>query len=177
MHPFAEPAAEAAEFAGSQGMFWPMHDAIYANQHHLSVPLLIAFAASLKLPAIALRDALADGRFAPKVEADFTGGVRSGVNGTPTFFINGVRFDSPLGAAALPAAIDAMMPAGGVAADANSPRNVRVHVEDGSHRGIAAPNGQYLRREGVDHDSCSKVSGRTVRHRHWRRRPARGQSP
>jgi protein-disulfide isomerase len=134
MHPFAEPAAEAAEFAGNQGMFWPMHDAIYANQHHLSVPLLIALAASLKLPAIALRDALADGRFAPKVETDFTGGVRSGVNGTPTFFVNGVRFDHPLGVAGLPAAIDAMMPAGGVAADANSPRNVRVHVEDGAPR-------------------------------------------
>jgi protein-disulfide isomerase len=136
VHPHAEPAAETAEFAASQGLFWPMHDAIFANQHRLSIPLLIALAASLKLSPIALRDALADGRFAEKVQADFAGGVRSGVNGTPTFFINGVRFDSPLGVAALPAAIDATMRVGGsgyaTATNANSPRRVTVLVHDGS---------------------------------------------
>jgi len=108
MHPHAEPAAETAEYAGTQGVFWPMHDAIYANQQRLNVPLLIATAASLKLSTVALRDALAERRFLSKIQADFAGGVRSGVNGTPTFFINGTRFDHPLGAAALPAAIDAM---------------------------------------------------------------------
>ncbi|MDR3531789.1 MAG: thioredoxin domain-containing protein [Rhodopila sp.] len=109
MHPHAEPAAETAEFAGSQGLFWPIHDAIYANQHRLNTPVLIALAASLKLSPISLRDALATHRFLRKVQADFAGGVRSGVNGTPAFFINGVRFDHPLGAAGLPAAIDATM--------------------------------------------------------------------
>jgi protein-disulfide isomerase len=113
VHPHAEPAAEAAEFAASQGLFWPMHAAIFANQHRLSISLLAALAASLELSKSSLREALADGRFAVKVQADFAGGVRSGVNGTPTFFINGMRFDSPLGVAALPAVIDATMRAGG----------------------------------------------------------------
>jgi protein-disulfide isomerase len=117
MHPHAEAAAETAEFAGSHGLFWPMHDAIFANQHRLNIPLLIALTASLKLSPIALRDALANGWFAPKVRADFAGGVRSGVNGTPTFFVNGVRFDSPLGVAGLPAVIDAMMQGDVVAAN------------------------------------------------------------
>jgi protein-disulfide isomerase len=109
MHPHAEPAAETAEFAGAHGLFWPAHDAIYANQQRLNVPLLIALAASLKLSTVGLRDALAEHRFLPKIQADFAGGVRSGVNGTPTFFINGMRFDHPAGAAVLPAAIDAIV--------------------------------------------------------------------
>jgi protein-disulfide isomerase len=106
VHPVAGPAAEAAEFAGSRGLFWQMHQSIFANQQRLSVPLLITLAANLKLSPIALRDALAAGTFAPKVRGDFIGGVRSGVNGTPTFFVNGVRHDSPYGAATLPSAID-----------------------------------------------------------------------
>ena len=112
VHPHAEAAAETAEFAAGQGLFWPMHNAIFANQHRLSIPLLIALAASLELSQTSLRDALADGRFAAKVRADFAGGVRSGVNGTPTFFINGMRFDNPFGVAALPAAVDAAMHVG-----------------------------------------------------------------
>ncbi len=106
VHPLAQPSAETAEFAGSQGRFWPMHDAIYANQHQLSITRLVTLAANLHLSPIALRDALALGTYAGKVQADFIGGVRSGVNGTPTFFINGVRHDSPLGVMDLAAAID-----------------------------------------------------------------------
>lgn len=106
VHPFAGAAAEAVEFAGSRGVFWPMHQAIFANQHLLSIPLLISLAANLKLSPIALRDALASGTFATKVQGDFIGGVRSGVNGTPTFFVNGVRHDSPYGVATLSSAID-----------------------------------------------------------------------
>jgi protein-disulfide isomerase len=132
MHPHAEPAAETAEFAGGQGLFWPMHDAIFANQHRLNIPLLIALAASLKLSPIALRDALADSRFVPKIQADFVGGVRSGVNATPTFFVNGVRFDLPLGVAGFPAAIDATMRGAGLATNASSPVGVTALTEDGS---------------------------------------------
>ena len=106
VHPLAQPCAETAEFAGSQALFWPMHDAIYANQHQLSITLLVTLAASLQLSPIALRDALALGTYAGKVQADFIGGVRSGVNGTPTFFINGVRHDSSQGILDLAAAID-----------------------------------------------------------------------
>jgi protein-disulfide isomerase len=106
VHPVAGPAAEAAEFAGSRGLFWQMHQSIFANQPRLSVPLLISLAAQLKLSPVDLRDALAAGTFAPKVQGDFITGVRSGVNGTPTFFVNGVRHDSPYGVAALASAID-----------------------------------------------------------------------
>lgn len=131
MHPYAEPAAETAEFAGSHGLFWQMHDAVYANQRRLSIPLLIALASSLKLSSIELRDALANHRFLPKIQEDFAGGVRSGVNGTPTFFINGVRFDHPRGAAGLPSAIDEAMSSGGVETDANPPRYATVLTDDG----------------------------------------------
>jgi protein-disulfide isomerase len=131
MHPLAEPAAETAEFADSHEQFWQMHDAIYTNQRSLSIALLIALAANLDLSTIELRDALASHRFLPKIQADFAGGVRSGVNGTPTFFINGVRFDRPLGAAGLPAAIDATLQDRGVATEANPPRTVTVLVQDG----------------------------------------------
>ncbi len=109
IHPFAEPAAESAEFAGSRGVFWEMHRAIFANQHQLSISLLISLATSLKLSPIALRDALAAQTFASKVQADFIGGVRSGVNGTPTFFVNGRRHDDPYGVATLPYAIERAM--------------------------------------------------------------------
>src|ERR1700704_1504175 len=106
VHPLAGPAAEAAEFAGSRGLFWQMHQSIFANQHRLSVPLLVTLAASLKLSPVDLRDALASGTFAAKVRGDFISGVRSGVNGTPCFFVNGIRHDSPYGVAPLGSAID-----------------------------------------------------------------------
>jgi protein-disulfide isomerase len=106
VHPVAAPAAEMAEFAGSRGLFWQMHQSIFIAQPRLSVPLLISLAAHLKLPALAARDALASGTFAPKVQRDFIGGLRSGVNGTPTFFVNGVRHDSPQGVFTLSSAID-----------------------------------------------------------------------
>ena len=91
VHPNAEAAAETSEFAAAHGQFWEMHDAIYDNQDQLGLPLLFALAGALGLPEADLRDALAAGKYASKVRADFLGGARSGVNGTPTFFINGER--------------------------------------------------------------------------------------
>jgi protein-disulfide isomerase len=93
IHPNAEAAAESAEFAGAQGQFWQMHDAIYENQDRLGLPLLFTLAHALGLSELDLRNALASGEYAAKVRADFLGGVRSGVNGTPAFFINGERHD------------------------------------------------------------------------------------
>jgi len=93
MHPNAEGAAEAAEFAGTKGRFWEMHDGIFENQQELGVPLLLTLAETLGLSAPDLRNALMDREYAPRVKSDFLGGVRSGVNGTPTFFINGQRHD------------------------------------------------------------------------------------
>jgi protein-disulfide isomerase len=93
IHPLAEPAAEAAEFAGVNEHFWEMHDAIFENQDRLSVPVLAELAEGLGLSADDLAAALDRREFAPVVKAQFMGGVRSGVNGTPTFFINGHRYE------------------------------------------------------------------------------------
>jgi protein-disulfide isomerase len=106
LHPLAKPAAEAAEFAGAHGLFWEMHSAIYANGHQLSGATLFALAGQLGLDAAELRDALEQGTYAAKVEADMLGGIRSGVNGTPCFFVNGERHDGPYDAMSLSAAID-----------------------------------------------------------------------
>ncbi|MGO8787102.1 MAG: DsbA family protein [Terriglobia bacterium] len=95
MHPHAEGAAEAAEFAGAQGKFWEMHDLLFENQDRLGEALYLELAQGLKLTAASLRQELEGGAFRIRVRADFTGGVRSGVNGTPTFFINGRRHDGP----------------------------------------------------------------------------------
>lgn len=106
VHPLALTAAEAAEYAGDNGVFWEMHDAIYANQPRLGVPLLFAIAGTLKLSQIGLRDSLANFLHAERVRSDFLGGVRSGVNGTPTFFINGVRHEGGFSASELSAALE-----------------------------------------------------------------------
>lgn len=93
VHPYAEPAAEAAEFAGVNGRFWEMHDAIFDNQDRLSVPLLTELAQEFGLSPEDLASAFQAHEFARQVKDQFMGGVRSGVNGTPTFFINGSRYE------------------------------------------------------------------------------------
>ena len=107
MHPLAKPAAECAEFAGAHGLFWEMHSAIFANGHQLSGAALFALASQLQLDVAELRSALERGDYSPKVESDFQSGIRSGVNGTPCFFVNGQRHDGTYAAADLAAAIDA----------------------------------------------------------------------
>src|SRR3954471_7246092 len=94
IHPEAEAAAETAEFAGSKGKFWEMHDAIFENQEALSDEMLLDLAGQLGLSAPELQKALEEGQFRKRVRDDFAGGVRSGVNGTPTFFINGRRHEA-----------------------------------------------------------------------------------
>jgi protein-disulfide isomerase len=108
-HPHAEIAAESAEFAAANECFWEMHDGIYENQEVLGESLLLELAETLELSAPALREALNDREFAPRVREDFLGGVRSGVNGTPTFYINGLRHDGPFEFEFLAAAIDAQL--------------------------------------------------------------------
>jgi protein-disulfide isomerase len=93
IHPHAEAAAETAEFAGAYDRFWQMHDLLFENQDRLGMPFFLAAAGALGLSVPALRDALLNGQFAQKVRGDFMSGVRSGVNGTPTFFINGYRHE------------------------------------------------------------------------------------
>ena len=93
IHPHAQAAAETAEFAGAHGQFWTMHDGIFENQHRLGLPLLFALTGALGFSEADLRNALVNGTYAPKVRNDIAGGVRSGVSGTPTFFINGQRHE------------------------------------------------------------------------------------
>jgi protein-disulfide isomerase len=92
-HPHAEQAAEAAEAAGSQGRFWEMHDTLYENQRRLGDADLRSYAARLGLDLESFERDVAEHVHAPRVREDFMSGVRSGVNGTPTFYINGVRHD------------------------------------------------------------------------------------
>jgi protein-disulfide isomerase len=92
-HPHAEQAAEAAEAAGAQGRFWQMHDHLYEHQQRLRDEDLHAHAETLGLDVDLFHKELAEHVHADRVREDFMSGVRSGVNGTPTFFINGVRHD------------------------------------------------------------------------------------
>jgi protein-disulfide isomerase len=93
IHPMAQLAAEAAEAAGAQGKFWPMHDLIYENQDLLSPALFTRLGQRLGLDMQRFTDDLASHHFLPKVKDDFMSAVRSGAAGTPTFFINGERYE------------------------------------------------------------------------------------
>jgi protein-disulfide isomerase len=91
-HPYAQEAAEAAEAAAGQDRFWEMHDRLFEHQEELDLPYLRRYARELGLELKQFDYDLASNIYAQKVQDDFTGGVRSGVNGTPTFFINGKRY-------------------------------------------------------------------------------------
>jgi protein-disulfide isomerase len=105
-HPHAEHAAEAAEGAAAQGKFWEMHDALYEHQQALDDRHLIGHAAALGLDQSQFENDLQRHVYKTRVREDFISGVQSGVNGTPTFFINGVRFDDNWDADTLAAALD-----------------------------------------------------------------------
>jgi protein-disulfide isomerase len=92
-HPHAEQAAEAAEAAGAQGKFWEMHDLLYEKQRRLGDDDLRSYGVQLGLDLEAFERDLAEHVHAARVREDFMSGVRSGVNGTPTFYINGIRHD------------------------------------------------------------------------------------
>ena len=104
-HPHAEHAAEAAESAGAQGKFWEMHDMLFENQNALEDDDLVQYAKELGLDARRLASEIAAGAHSARVREDFKSGARDGVNGTPTFFVNGVRYDGEPGVAALYAAL------------------------------------------------------------------------
>jgi protein-disulfide isomerase len=92
-HPHAERAAEAAEAAAVQDKFWQMHDILYENQRRLDDEDLLAYAERLQLDVERFEKEMGEHVHAGRVHEDFMSGVRSGVNGTPTFYINGVRHD------------------------------------------------------------------------------------
>ncbi len=105
MHPYAQHAAEAAEAAGAQGKFWEMHDAIFQQQSELGADLLHQLADRIKLQIEQFSADLDARRYRPRVKRDFMSGMRSGVAGTPTFFINGKRYEGSLDPTALLSAI------------------------------------------------------------------------
>lgn len=109
-HPHAEIAAEAAEAAGAQGMFWEMHDLLYENQHALDEPHLYRYAKRLGLDVVQLVTDLRAHRFLDKIRDDLHSGAISGVAGTPTFFINGLRHDGAHDFDTLYAAIVSALP-------------------------------------------------------------------
>lgn len=109
IHPHAAHAAEIAEGAAEFGKFWQMHDLLFRNQRALSDGDLIRYAAALDIDPQWAAQALRTGAYEPKVRNDFIGGVRSGVNGTPTFFINGVRHDGSWDLESLRAALQAVL--------------------------------------------------------------------
>jgi protein-disulfide isomerase len=109
-HPHAEHAAEAAEAAAAQGRFWEMHDLLFENQSRLSDHDLGSYAGRLGLDAERFERELASHVHADRVHEDFMSGVRSGVNGTPTFYIDGTRYDYDVDT--LLAALEATPPGG-----------------------------------------------------------------
>jgi len=95
IHPHAEPAAEAAEAAAAQGKYWEMHDMLFENQEALDIDDLMEYATKLRLDSERVIREVEGHAYEARVREDFMSGVRSGVNGTPSFFINGVRYDGP----------------------------------------------------------------------------------
>jgi protein-disulfide isomerase len=93
VHPHAQQAAEAAEAAGAQGKFWEMHDMLYENQDALDLPSLREYALVLELDMDRFDMEMMTHAHAKRVREDFMSGVKSGVNGTPTFYLNGIRYD------------------------------------------------------------------------------------
>ncbi len=107
-HPMAEPAAETAEFAAAQGKFWAMHDALYENQDNLSTELFPKLAKQLGLDPKKLDDELDRGTYKQAVEQGLQSGDASGVEGTPTFYINGKRHEGDYDLQSLQRALEAV---------------------------------------------------------------------
>jgi protein-disulfide isomerase len=106
IHPHAEHAAEAAEAAGAQGKFWEMHDLLYENQGRLDDRHLAGYARELGLDLDRFVRDVSEHRYAGQVQRDVESGIESQVQGTPTFFINGVRYEESWDGPTLLAALE-----------------------------------------------------------------------
>jgi protein-disulfide isomerase len=90
-HENAQKAAEASECAYEQNKFWEYHDKLFTNQEKLAVTDLKKYAADLGLNAAKFNSCLDSGKMADEVKKDFADGQKAGVDGTPTFFVNGTK--------------------------------------------------------------------------------------
>jgi protein-disulfide isomerase len=108
-HPNAQHAAEEAEWASGLNAFWPMYEALYDAQKHLSDARMLNVAEGLGLPRAELQQAWAAHTFIARIKEDFASGIASGVTGTPSFFINGVRHEGGWDEMALSHAIEAAL--------------------------------------------------------------------
>ncbi len=105
VHPHAEVAAESAEAAAAQGQFWPMHHLLFTQKHHLELPALAGYAASIGLDMRRFNGEMADRIYLQRVQEHRRAGTISGVRATPTFFLNGVVVDVSFGFERLQAAV------------------------------------------------------------------------
>lgn len=95
IHPYAYGAAEAAEAAGHQGKFWQMHDLLYQQSPALSTQDLMRYAQQIGLDLNTFQSALQNDTYRQEIESDVRSGLESGVQGTPTFFVNGSLYQGP----------------------------------------------------------------------------------
>jgi protein-disulfide isomerase len=104
-HPYALVAAETAEAAALQGRFWEMHDFIYEHQADLDPEVLPSWVEQVGLNLAEFGAAIKRADITERVREDRASGIRSGVNGTPCFFINGTRYEDALEYEALHSAL------------------------------------------------------------------------
>ena len=109
VHPLALRAAEAAECAGAQQMFWPMHDLLFDNQPHLKLPQLRSYAERLQLDLQRYDLEMNDDVYLQRVREHMQSGRDSGVRATPTFFVNGRIKDVSFGMRSLFDAVEAAL--------------------------------------------------------------------
>ena len=107
MHSEAKLSAMAALAANEQGKFWPMHDKLFANFRRLNRVNILQWAQESGLDMPRFTAALDSGKYAKTVEKDLAEGEAIGVQGTPTFFINGQRLNAPLDLEVVKPIIDA----------------------------------------------------------------------
>jgi protein-disulfide isomerase len=101
VHPHALMAAQAAEAAGAQGKFWPMHDLLFEHQHALKGHHLREYAERLELDLARYTAEMKDTVYLQRVREHEKSGIESGVRSTPTFFLDGRIQDVSFGVKAL----------------------------------------------------------------------------
>jgi protein-disulfide isomerase len=112
-HPNAENAAMASECAKDQGKYWEMHNAMFGNQSKLAAADLVETAGGLGMDKDKFKTCLDSGKFRAEVQHDFQDGVKYGVSGTPTFFINGIMIVGARGVESFSEIIDRELERGG----------------------------------------------------------------